>query len=142
MGKASRIGVGAQKNMLKVSPELFQTLKDVIHSQIDENFHEVPCPKPEEIVVSKRPPSLKEQIQRLIRVEMSQEMADQGMETFEEANDFDMPDIEPDVFSPYELPEQIEEVPIASAPSPPPETPQEPAPPDDPVGDEPESARE
>lgn len=131
MGKSSRKGVGPQKNALKVSPELFHELKDLVSSVIDENFHEVPNPKPEEIVVSKRPPSLKEQIQRLIKVELSQQMEQQGMETFEEANDFDLED-EGEFISPYEIHDMVEEVPINPSPSPPNNEPEEAPTPEEP----------
>lgn len=121
MGKASRIGIGAQKNKLKVTPELFQELKALNTSYIDENFHEVPSPVPEEIVVNKRPPSLKEQIQRLVRVELSQQVGDQGMETWEEANDFDIPE-ETDPISGYEIHDMIPEEPVETEPEPDPES--------------------
>lgn len=49
-----------------------------------------------------RPPSLQEQVRRLVRYEMSQEAANQGQETFEEADDFDVGD-DFDPSSPYEL---------------------------------------
>ena len=100
MGKLSRRGIAAPQNKLKVTPELYEDLRGLVTSYIDENYHEVPCPQPEEIVVSKRPPSLKEQIKRLVRVELSQQMDEQGAETFEEANDFDIPE-ETDPLSRY-----------------------------------------
>lgn len=115
MGKTSKKGVGAQRNRLKVTPELFNELKLLGTSMIDENHHEVPCPVPEEIVVSKRPPSLKEQMQRLIRTELSAQMSNQGMETFEESDDFEIED-DGDPLSGYEVYDMIPEVPIEQDP--------------------------
>lgn len=112
MGKLSRTGIGAQRNNLKITPDLFQTLKDLTSSMIDENFHEVPCPKPEEIVVSKRPPSLKEQIQRLVKTELSEQMRLQDMETFEEANDFDIEDEDALPMSEYVIHDMVPEEPV------------------------------
>lgn len=120
MGKTSRKGIGAQKNKLKVTPDLFQELKELASSYIDENYHEVPNPQPEELIVSKRPPSLQEQIQRLIKVQLSQEMGQQGAETWEEANDFDIPE-EVDPISGYEINDMIDEEPIEPPPVPEPE---------------------
>lgn len=111
MGKLTKKGIGAQKNRLKVTPDLFQELKALATSYIDDNHHEVPCPQPEELIVSKRPPSLQEQIQRLIKVQLSQQMGQQGAETWEEANDFDVDD-ELDPISGFEIHDMIEEEPI------------------------------
>lgn len=111
MGKFSKKGIGAQRNSLKVTPELFEQLKDLMTSKIDENHHEVPCPQPEELVVSKRPPSLKEQIQRLIRQEVSEQANDQEMETWDEANDFEV-DEDHDPLSGFEIHDMLEEEPL------------------------------
>lgn len=124
MGKSSRKGIGAQRNKLKVTPDLFNELKELASSYIDENYHEVPNPRPDEIVVSKRPPSLQQQIQRLVRTELSNQVAQQGAETWEEANDFDIPE-ELDPISGYEIEDMIPEEPIQEV-EPEPETPAEP----------------
>lgn len=124
MGKLTKKGIGAQKNKLKVTPDLFNELKELATSYIDDNYHEVPNPRPEEIIVSKRPPSLQEQIQRLVRTELSNQVASQGAETWEEANDFDIPE-EIDPISGYEINDMIEEEPI---PEPEPEPAEPPSP--------------
>lgn len=49
-----------------------------------------------------RPPSLQEQVRNLVRGEMSRLAAEEGNETFEEADDFDVGD-DYDPESPYEL---------------------------------------
>jgi len=61
--------------------------------------------------VTPRPLSVKEQIQRLLRVELSAQARAQGFETFEEADDFDVEEEDPEPKSPYEV--MKEEVPIA-----------------------------
>jgi len=59
-------------------------------------------PTPLEIPVGfQRPPSLQEQIQRLVRVELSDKAAAAGAETFEESEDFGEDDDDPG--TPYEL---------------------------------------
>lgn len=49
-----------------------------------------------------RPETLAEQVQRLVRGSISREAEEAGMETFEEANDFDIPDDPVDPQTPYE----------------------------------------
>lgn len=111
MGKLSKVGIGAQRNALKVTPELFQELNKLTSSYIDKNGHEVCNPKPEEIVIGKRPPSLKEQIQRLVKVELSEQAGAQEFETWEEANDFDIED-DGNPLSGLEVQDMIDEEPI------------------------------
>lgn len=53
------------------------------------------------------PLSLKERIQRQVRTALSQIAEEKGMETFEEANDFEEEDPDPDWFSPHELRNQV-----------------------------------
>jgi len=72
-------------------------------AHLDERGHEVLDPTPMEIPLGfKRPPTLQEQIRQLIRTEMSQNAKGKGMETFEEADDFEVGD-DFDPSSPYEL---------------------------------------
>lgn len=75
---------------------------------------EWPDPTPVEVPLhlrGQRPPSLQEEIRRLMSI-MSQEASAEGQESFEEADDFDV-DEDPDVFdSGYELKELENEVPI------------------------------
>lgn len=60
---------------------------------LNERGHEVPDPTPMALPVGvKRPLSLREQIQRFVREELSAVSAQQGHETFEEADDFDIED--------------------------------------------------
>lgn len=66
---------------------------------------------PLEIPLSwKRPPSLRDQIKQFVRSELSNRASEEGFDTFEEADDFDV-DEDPDPLSAYELKEAREEVP-------------------------------
>lgn len=49
-----------------------------------------------------RPPTLAEQVQRLVRSAISREAEEKGFETFEESEDFDIPDDPIDPATPYE----------------------------------------
>lgn len=72
-------------------------------AQLDEFGHEVPDPTPLQIPSGfKRPETLAEQVQRLVRGAISRQAAEQGFETFEESEDFDLPDDPDDPSTPYE----------------------------------------
>lgn len=65
---------------------------------------EKPDPIPVELPSDLRAPlSLKEEMRRFIREEFSNYAQDQGAPSFEEEDDFDIPDDEPALFSPYEV---------------------------------------
>lgn len=97
--------------------------------KFDERGRELPDPTPLEVPLNwKRPPSMQELIKQHIRSEMSRQAADTGMETFEEADDFDV-DEDPDPLSQYELREMAEERPKPRVEAPQ-EKPAEPAKPD------------
>lgn len=82
-------------------------------SYTSDNRFEIPDPVPVAKPVGwQAPPSLQEQIRRLIRTEMSMRAAAEGRETFEEADDFDVPDEDPDPVSPYTLKEATWEGPV------------------------------
>lgn len=66
--------------------------------------HETPDPTPVAIPVGFRPPpSMQEMIAMYVRRELSQAAGRNDQETFEEADDFDIPDEPPDPSSPWEL---------------------------------------
>lgn len=70
---------------------------------LDEHGNEVPDPTPVAIPAGfKVPETLQEQIKRLIRTSLSAAADEQGMETFEESEDFDIDDDMFDPSSPYE----------------------------------------
>lgn len=65
--------------------------------------HEIPDPRPMTMPSGfRRPETLAEQVQRLVRQSISRQAAEEGKETFEEANDFDLPDDPPDPSTPFE----------------------------------------
>lgn len=71
--------------------------------RLNDQGSEVLDSKPMEIPVGfSRPPSLQEQVQRMIRNEYSQQAHARGEETFEESEDFGEEDRD-DMSSPYEL---------------------------------------
>lgn len=58
---------------------------------LNKDGHEVPDPKPLAMPAGfKRPETLAEQVQRLVRTQMSALAAAEGRETFEESEDFDV----------------------------------------------------
>ena len=74
------------------------------------NGWETPDPTPVARAVRfQRPPTLEEIVQRSIRGALSRHAAEQGHETFEEANDFDVDDDGHEFRSDHEFTEQDEE---------------------------------
>lgn len=70
--------------------------------KFDAKGREIPNPIPAEIPLNfRRPPTLQEQIKMYVRRELSMQAADDGHETFEEADDFEVDD-DYDPSSPYE----------------------------------------
>lgn len=71
-------------------------------AELDERGHEILDPTPLAMPLKfARPPSMAEMLQRYVRGYLSNQVADQGMETFEEADDFDVGD-DFDPSSPFE----------------------------------------
>jgi len=63
------------------------------HPRLDTDGHEVPDPTPISIPAGfKRPETLAEQVQRLVRTHISREAERTGRETFEESEDFNVGD--------------------------------------------------
>lgn len=74
-------------------------------AKYDAQGREIPDPTPVSVPGGfVRPLSIQEEIRRAIRGELSRQAAEDGLETFEEADDFDV-DEEGDPLSPYEIPE-------------------------------------
>lgn len=64
----------------------------------DELGRELPDDTPLELPVgAKRPESMAEMIQRMVRTQLSQHAVSQGMESIDEANDFDVEEEGPDI---------------------------------------------
>lgn len=77
-------------------------------ARFDEQGRQLPDPRPVEWPTElKRPRSLQEEIQRFVRQELSRAADEAGLETFEEADDFDVAE-DPDLLgvTPYELSEE------------------------------------
>lgn len=83
---------------------MLRKLKDKFLGRQNEKGQEIPDPTPIAIPAGiTRPPTLQETIQRFIRNDaIRRHLETQGIETFEEADDFDVPD-NLDPSSPYEL---------------------------------------
>lgn len=107
---------------MKITQELYDKLKTLSES-IHIDGLEFPNPIPVEAPLGiDRPPTLKEQIQRVMKIELGAQAAAQEMETFEESQDFD---VDNDSFpgSKYELME--DEVPSSLYKQPPPKADEE-----------------
>lgn len=78
---------------MRVSQELYEKLKNLTEGELDEHGRELCNPIPVAVPAGlKRPLSLTEQIQRVLRRDLSYQAQKQGHETFEEADDFDVDD--------------------------------------------------
>lgn len=82
-----------------------------LRTEYNEAGFEVPDDMPVVVPGMRAPETLAETIKRMVRVEMGKVAASQGLETFEEADDFDVPDEDGEFVSPYELVEMEEERP-------------------------------
>lgn len=103
---------------MKISKELFDSLCELRFAYLDENGREMNNPTPMVIDANfERPPTLKEQIQRVLKTELSRQAYEKGNESFEEANDFDI-DEDPFPSSPYEVQDMIDD-PEPNPPEPP-----------------------
>lgn len=82
--------------------ERIQNLEAAIGFRLDEFGHEVPDPTPLAMPSGfRRPETLQEQVARLVRSRLSQIADEQGAETFEESEDFEVDD-DFDPNTPYE----------------------------------------
>lgn len=94
---------------MKISQELYRQIKGAHHSMLDDNGREIPDPTPMEMTAGMtRPVSLQEQIQRLVKTELSRQAVAQNYESFAEANDFEIQDVF-DVEEPITKYQQMEE---------------------------------
>jgi len=86
---------------MKISKELYDHFDQLGHSLLNEKGQEVTDPRPMFVPGHVKPLTITEQIQRLMRVELSRQAAEQGEETFQDADDLE-PDDEPDDLSRYQ----------------------------------------
>lgn len=84
--------------------------------KFDEKGREVLDPTPIEVPLSfRRPLTMQEEIQRMVRQELSRAAESSGFESFEESDDFDVEDDDDLVFmSPYEIREMAHDGPPES----------------------------
>lgn len=89
-------------------------------AQFDNLGRQIPDPRPVEVPLGyTRPPSLQEEIKRFVRNELSLRAREQGVETFEEADDFDIPEEEDEFVSEYEVQEMaVEAIDVDADPPP------------------------
>jgi len=128
-----------QKTRDSIKRAVNKTVDAFKKAVLNERGHEIVSNKPVALPIDfKRPPTLAEQIRQMVKTELSQSASDQGMETFEEADDFDVgDDFDPQsphemVFDPAsgeerfrdELTEFVEEIPSKPSETPPEEAPE------------------
>lgn len=92
-----------------ITKELLEDLTQLTTGMLNEKGQEMFNPKPMFVELEKPALSMKDQIRRIIKLELSEQVMAQGGESFEEANDFDV-DEDPEPMSPYE--EMVPEYPI------------------------------
>lgn len=77
---------------MQIKRETVEKIEALRGSIINDQGKEVNDPTPLFIAGESKPLSLQEQIQRVLRVEVSKQAQDQGYESIEEAEDFDVED--------------------------------------------------
>lgn len=95
---------------VKITEETYNKLKVLGHCLHSEEGWELYDPDPLAIPAGlKRPLSLREQIQRVLRTEVSAQAVMQGLESFEESEDFDVEDEfdSAEIRSVYEMKEEF-----------------------------------
>lgn len=92
-----------------LSDEVYAELKRLGEALLDERGREICDPDPIAVPGGlRKPETLKEQIQRILRIEVSKQALDQGYESFNESQDFDVPDEEGDpLISAYVMEDEI-----------------------------------
>lgn len=94
---------------MKISQELNQQFYRLGHAHLNEFGQEVPNSVPAYASVTPKPLTITEQIQRLMRVELSRQAAEQGFESFDESDDFEDEEFDDGPQSGYQ--QMIDEVP-------------------------------
>lgn len=88
---------------------LFLSRRQALRAASQDHGKETPDPTPVAVPVGHdRPLTLREEMRRFIRNELSQQAQEEGHESFEEFDDFSIPDEEPDLTSPYTVQMQDE----------------------------------
>lgn len=103
---------------MKISKKTFDELQALETALINDKGQELLNPMPKEIPSGlTEPDTLEKRIERLLKVHVSQQAAQQNYESLEEADDFDLEDEMVVELSGYELNE--DEIPIAMEETPP-----------------------
>lgn len=99
---------------MKVDALTMEELTALTEALLDDDGKEILNPMPLEVKEDLgRPPTLKEQICRILKGErMKALLEQQGYESFEEADDFDVPDEPEEPISGYEVKDMIPERPV------------------------------
>jgi len=87
-----KMGIKISKYVANILDELQMELEDITRSIIDDNGREIPNPKPMFVEGGKARLTIRERIKRVIKEELSEEIAKQGFETLEESRDYDVKD--------------------------------------------------
>ncbi len=77
---------------MKPSEVLVKELAKLTRALLDEKGRELPNPNPLYVEVTPKRLNLQQQIKRLLNTELSRQAYDQGFESFEESNDFEVED--------------------------------------------------
>lgn len=85
--------------------------------EFDERGREILNPEPVSVTVDRKPLSMHERVRRMVRYELSQRARENGMETFDEANDFDTDEDSFDSPEPETRYQQVVEEYVEAAPS-------------------------
>lgn len=126
----------------KISQVDFETLKSLDKSLYDSKGREIVNPVPNKFVANmKRPETLEEKIAKVLKHQDWMKAQQEGIESWQDANDFEVPDdFEEVVLSEYQLTQMQEEQPIEEVlpdvqptPTEPPADPVEPDPVTEPV---------
>jgi len=75
-----------------ITKELEEKINTLTESYLDDNGKEVNSPVPFSINVTPKKMSIRDEIQKVMRTELSHQAMLQGMESFDDANDFDIDD--------------------------------------------------
>lgn len=103
------------KKELLIDVPVYEELVKLSSPKQLKDGREVLNPEPMYLPINERPPTLLEQIKRVLRTELSRNARNEGYESFEDADDFGEED-EEILRTPYEMSEMQEEFNIKSEP--------------------------
>lgn len=92
---------------MKIDAEVRDKLCSLTEALISEDGLELLNPNPLVVDIGPKRLTLQDQIRRILKHEISKSAYKEGLETFEEANDFDVPDEDPEPLSGFEYEEMV-----------------------------------